>query len=228
MASDLQELIQVKNRILGVLLRDAREASARSAADCATLLGISEDSYQAFEMGIESPTLPQLEILAYVFNLPLDHFWGKDTLAAQHREEDIKDRVPELMMLRQRIIGVKLHNLRQRAGMTLEQVAEKTGIEAKDIDAVERGLISYPVNWLEMLARTVHGSVKDLMEGHGPVGNWLQAKQDFDAFLELPLEMRQFILRPTNRSYLDLAERLSKMEVNELRTIAESILEITY
>jgi hypothetical protein len=39
--------------------------------------------------------------------------------------------------------------------------------------------------------------------------------------------MRQFILRPINRSYLELAMELSDMEVDKLRTIAESILDIT-
>jgi transcriptional regulator with XRE-family HTH domain len=228
MASDVQELIQVKNRILGVLLKDAREASGRDVAGCASLLGISEENYRAMEMGGQSPTLPQLEILAYVFNLPIDHFWGTDTLASQRREEEIKDRVPELLMLRQRIIGLKLRQLREKAGMTVAQVAEKTGIGQEDIEAVEEGMIAYPVNALEMLVRAVQGGLNDLREGHGPVGNWLQAQKDFDAFLEMPSDLREFVLRPINRSYLDLAIRLSNMEVNKLRTIAESILEITY
>jgi transcriptional regulator with XRE-family HTH domain len=228
MASDVQELIQVKNRILGVLLKDAREASGRDMADCASLLGISEEDYRAMEVGLQSPTLPQLEILAYVFNLPIDHFWGSDTLASQRREEEIKDRVPELLMLRQRIIGLKLRQLREKAGMTVAQMAEKTGIGQEDIEAVEEGMIAYPVNALEMLVRAVQGGLNDLREGHGPVGNWLQAQKDFDAFLEMPPDLRAFVLKPINRSYLDLAIRLSNMEVNKLRTIAESILEITY
>jgi transcriptional regulator with XRE-family HTH domain len=228
MASDVQELIQVKNRILGVLLKDAREASGRDMADCASLLGISEEDYRAMEVGLQSPTLPQLEILAYVFNLPIDHFWGTDTLASQRREEEIKDRVPDLLMLRQRIIGLKLRQLREKAGMTVAQVAEKTGIGQEDIEAVEEGMIAYPVHALELLARTVQGGLNDLREGHGPVGNWLQAQKDFDAFLEMPSDLREFVLKPINRSYLDLAIRLSNMEVNKLRTIAESILEITY
>ncbi len=228
MASDVQELIQVKNRILGVLLKDAREASGRDMADCASLLGISEEDYRAMEVGLQSPTLPQLEILAYVFNLPIDHFWGTDTLASQRREEEIKDRVPDLLMLRQRIIGLKLRQLREKAGMTVAQVAEKTGIGQEDIEAVEEGMIAYPVHALEMLVRAVQGGLNDLREGHGPVGNWLQAQKDFDAFLEMPSDLREFVLKPINRSYLDLAIRLSNMEVNKLRTIAESILEITY
>lgn len=228
MASDLQELIQVKNRILGVLLRDARQAAGRSVADCASLFNMPEADYEAFETGLRSPTLPQLEILAYVFNVPLEHFWGTDTLAAQRREEDIKDRVPELLMLRQRVIGVKLRQLRQQAGLTVAQVAEKTGISEQEIESVERGSTSYPVNGLEILTRAAQGSLKDLSEGHGPVGNWLQAKEEFNAFLGIPPELREFILKPINRSYIELAVRLSDMEVERLRTIAESILEITY
>ena len=45
---------------------------------------------------------------------------------------------------------------------------------------------------------------------------------------DLPDEMREFISKPVNRPYLDLALRLSKMEADKLRSIAASLLEITY
>ena len=45
---------------------------------------------------------------------------------------------------------------------------------------------------------------------------------------ELPEDVREFILRPINRSYLDLAIRLSGLSVERLRGIAEGILDITY
>jgi hypothetical protein len=71
-------------------------------------------------------------------------------------------------------------------------------------------------------------SLDDLVDSRGPIGNWLQAQQDFEKFAQLPADMREFVLKPINRSYLELAVRLSEMKVEQLRGIAEGILEITF
>ena len=47
-------------------------------------------------------------------------------------------------------------------------------------------------------------------------------------FQEMPPELQSFIVRPANINYLETAMRLSEMDVEKLRTIAASILEITY
>jgi len=47
-------------------------------------------------------------------------------------------------------------------------------------------------------------------------------------FNELPAELVDFINKPINRPYLELAKKLSEMSVDKLRNIAESLLEITY
>ena len=109
-----------------------------------------------------------------------------------------------------------------------EPAAEKSGLSADRIEAVENGTADMPISELEVLVRALRSGLEDLIDDHGPIGNWLQAQEEFDAFKELPQDMRAFILRPINRSYLDLAIRLSEMKVEELRTIAESILEITF
>ena len=47
-------------------------------------------------------------------------------------------------------------------------------------------------------------------------------------FLELPLELRQFVGMPVNRPYLDLAMKLSSMSKDKLRSVAEDLLDITF
>ena len=49
-----------------------------------------------------------------------------------------------------------------------------------------------------------------------------------DRFESLPPEMQKFVTEPINISYLDIAVRLSEMNVNALRTVAENILNITF
>jgi transcriptional regulator with XRE-family HTH domain len=222
-----QERFELKRRILGTLLEDARLSAGRTPADAADALDVAEDDYRAFESGELSPTLPQLEVLAYYFNVPIGHFWKGDTLAVERREDAIRQRVPEVTMLRQRIIGVRLQQLREQAGLPVEEVAEHTGFDADFIEAVESGQTGLPINQLEKLTYAVGGSLDELMDGHGPIGGWLRAQDDFEQFASLPAELRAFVLKPINRSYLELALRLSDMEADRLRTIAESILEIT-
>ncbi len=228
MGPSAQELLVVRKRILGVLLRDARETAGLSSGDVAELLELSEEDYLRFEKGEHTPTLPQLEVLAYFFNVPIKHFWGSQTLAAERKEREIKDRVPEVLMLRQKMIGVRLRSAREQAGLSIADVADKSGLSAGQLEVVERGLLALPVTALERVVRGVNLSLDDLVDEHGTVGNWLQAQEQFDQFLDLPSDLRDFICRPINRSYIELAIRLSNMRVQELRTIAESILEITY
>ncbi len=227
-APSAQELLTVRKRILGVLIRDARTNAGMSPADCSDLLGIPEEEYARFEAGDHTPTLPQLEILAYVFNVPLKHFFGTQTLAQTQQDRNIKDRVAELTMLRQKVIGLKIRQLREQAGLSTAQLAEKCGLSPGQVEVVERGLLPLPLTVMESLARAANGRIEDLMDGHGTVGSWIQAQEQFDAFVQLPPDLRAFVVRPINRSYLELAVRLSEMEVNRLRLIAESILEITY
>lgn len=221
------ERLTVKSRIVGVLLEDARQFAGRSAAETADLLGLSEDEYLAFEAGTHTPSLPQLEVMAYFFNVPIQHLLYGDTLAVERREAEVRQRVSDVLMLRQRVIGVRLAQLRDEGGRTVEQVSAESGLPVETIQAVESGQVSLPLNQLEKLVQAVRANLDDLMDGHGPVGSFVQAQREFDEFTELPPEMRDFILRRINRTYLDLAMRLSDMEVDRLRSIAESILEIT-
>lgn len=228
MATRNHEQLILKNRIVGTLIRDARIASGRSVTDASLLLGVEERAYLAFEAGQQAPSLPQLEVLAYFYNVPLSHFWDSKTLAAKSAEDPVKSRVPEVLMLRQRIIGVRVRQIREQRGYTIEQVAEATGHEPRQIANVERGVSTLPLHELELVASAIGARLDELIDRHGPVGNWLSTQEEFDKFADLPADLRQFILKPINRSYLELAMRMSEMQVDRLRTIAESILEITY
>ncbi|NIP32622.1 MAG: hypothetical protein GWN00_13130, partial [Aliifodinibius sp.] len=48
-----------------------------------------------------------------------------------------------------------------------------------------------------------------------------------DEFQNLPEELQEFIAKPVNQPYLELAKKLSELSADRLRGIAEGILEIT-
>lgn len=225
---DLQEAALIRMRILGALLADARQSSARTVEECAELIGISIDDYSSFEAGNSSPALPQLEALAYYFNVPLQHFWGDETVAVARKEDEIKSSISQMTAIRNKLIGATLRSLREEAMMTVEQVAEQTGLSVSQIEAHELGTTSIPVHELETITRGLKVSIDELVDSHGSVGSWLQLQTEFTEFAELPREMREFVLKPINRSYLELAMHLSGLPVQRLRGVAESILEITF
>ena len=47
-------------------------------------------------------------------------------------------------------------------------------------------------------------------------------------FLELPLELQEFVCQPVNLPYLELALTLSDLSAKKLRSVAEGILDITF
>src|SRR5690606_29217382 len=77
---DVGESYRIRGKMLGVLLRDARQQAGRSLEDCARLLRVAPEQVEAWEYGDSVPSLPQLEILAYYLDVPVSHFWGMNTL----------------------------------------------------------------------------------------------------------------------------------------------------
>jgi transcriptional regulator with XRE-family HTH domain len=224
-ARNFQELYLIRARILGVLIRDAREAAGLSLEACAQRVGVSAETLDAWEMGHEMPALPEVELLARALEVPLSHFMGAQTLAERDEQPEIDAR--EYVMLRQRMIGALLHQARINAGLTPEQVASEAGISPAHLRAYEMGRRPIPMPVLVTLASACRISFSTLLEDVSRVGDFLALQEDLKRFAELPEEMRRFVTKPVNQAYLELAMKLSKMSSQEMRDIAEAILNIT-
>src|SRR5690606_33749758 len=172
----------VKARSLGILLADARRASGHNEEEVADLLDLTPGEYRALEAGDAMPSLPQLEVMAYFFNVPVSHFWGGDTLPVKRQESRVRERIPAILALRDRILGVQLQQLREQANLSVADLADQTSLDAKRIRDAERGRISLPLDELEALTQSMQGRLSELVDGHGPVGQQLQAKEDFEQF----------------------------------------------
>lgn len=221
-----QEALALRNRILGVLLRDARIRADKSKTECAAVLGVSASTITSYEEGRKAISLPELEVLAYFLDTPLSHFW--DEKAQLLAEEELPS-LDEVLDLRHRIIGVLLRQARLDAGMTQKDLAEVLDCSSSRISAYEYGKRPIPVSELEALATALDRGIDYFLdELAGPVGEWERQKEIYQSFWELPEEVREFVSKPINRSYLEVAMKLSRMPAGALRAIAEGILDITY
>ncbi|UCF28590.1 MAG: helix-turn-helix transcriptional regulator [Chloroflexota bacterium] len=218
--------IAIRSKKLGVLIQGARLAYEKSTEECAEALGISTEQFGSYERGAASPSLPELEALAFYLRIPMDYFWGREIVDLTRDEPQIfeKDR---LMRLRNRVIGATLRQARLEAGLTTLELSSSAGINEEQLNSYELGEQSIPLPELEALANSVNRTIKDFQDSRGPIGKWIKQQQAMKNFDDLSPELQDFISRPINRPYLEIAQRLSEMSVDKLRTVAEGLLEIT-
>ena len=211
-------------QILGGLIKDAREHIGRSEEDCAVVLGLTPDKYKEVEAGKQAISLPELEAIALYLNIPMGYFWGSEPLP---NKQDLN--YASLLTLRHRVIGVLLNQLRLRAKKSHEEISEKTGISVENLKAYELGQKSIPYLELELLCKELNESIDVFLDDvNGPLGRHEAQQRFYKQFNRMPPEMQAFLVNPVNIAYLDTAKRISEMDVQKLRQVAENILEITY
>ncbi|HSG14951.1 MAG TPA: helix-turn-helix transcriptional regulator [Anaerolineae bacterium] len=220
----MSEIDPKRARFLGNLICEARESASASAEECAQVLGMPVEAYIQAEEGQALLDLPQLEVLAMYLDLPMAYFWD----GTQSEKSQTVD-YGQYMALRQRIIGVTLQQARVDAGRSVQQLADEAGLTTEQIEAYEKGAEPIPYLQLELLADVLAASLNDFtVEKHGPLGKHEQVLARRQRFNSLPDDVQAFVVEPGNLSYLQTAMRLSAMDVDQLRGIAEGILDITF
>jgi transcriptional regulator with XRE-family HTH domain len=216
----------IRAKKLGALIKDACMVSGESEETCAKWLGVSLADFESYESGELSPSLPELELLAYILDIPLGHFWEDVSLShGDGARGSFNTR--QFTQLRRRIIGAKLRQARTGRGLSLEEISANLKLDVETLSAYELGEQAVPLPVLESLASELGISIRDLQDQHGPVGSWIRQQRAVHEFLSLPPEMQAFVGKPVNLPYLELAQRLSDMSVEKLRAVAEGLLEIT-
>lgn len=226
--SDISAAHTVRSKIIGVLIRDARQVRGQNLEACAAAAGCPAETLAAFENGQAGPSLPELEMLAYALDVPLSYFWGDTVLSEQRASQRAALPAAEVAALRHRIVGALLRQARQQARLAATDLANSAGITPARLAAYELGQAPIPLPELEAMAARVGVPIEHFLEAQGPVGEWDSTQRAFERFSRLPSELREFVSRPINEGYLLLAQRLSQLPAGELRGIAASLLEITY
>ena len=217
--------ITIREKKLGLLIRDARMAERRSIKECADAIGVKSGLFRAYEEGRRAPSLPELETLVYYLKLPISQFWGKETKSDTAAAE-LPD-TARLIALRQRMIGALLRQERNNVNMSIRHLAMETGITQGRLNSYELGAHAIPVPELESILSVLGSRIETFFDQNGPIGQWMTSQRALQKFLELPEEMQNFVCQPVNRPYLDLAMKLSDMSKEKLRSVAEGLLDIT-
>jgi transcriptional regulator with XRE-family HTH domain len=223
-----QEVSELRNRILGIRIRNARDQARVSRRECAAAIGVSVNRLAGYESGEKAISLPELEMLARYLEVPMASFREDTSVNESDAPQDKMPNPSIFLPLRQRIVGARLKQLRISLDRTQRDMAAILECSSSTMADYEYGRRAIPVAELEILCRALNVSLDYFVDHDSEVGQWHKRQAEYDKFNELPADLRDFILRSINRSYLELAVKLSKMPANSLRSIAEGLLEITY
>lgn len=212
---------------LGNLIQEALTATGKGTEGCSQAIGVSTETFEAYLNGEQSPSLPELEALSFYLDIPVEYFWGRASIKEIQPQKTLTEQLEKLMPLRHRIIGVVLRKARIEAGISFEELEKYVEINPEQLKAYERGEQAVPLPELEVISLALNISLREFQSQSGPVGKWAMQKKSLEGFLELPPEMQLFVSKPINLPYLELAQRLSEMSVDRLRSVAEGLLEIT-
>jgi len=220
----IQVQVALRSKKIGVLIRDARLAARKTLPECAQLVGVPSDVLHAWEEGLNAPSLPELELLAYALHRPLDHFWGKEAMSEDAPLTESMN-LPALMGIRQRLVGALLRQQRKNAHLSLKALSEQSGISTALLWAYEMGERPIPLPELEGLVALCGGQIESIFDQKSRIGQWLIQQKAVQDFLQQPSELQNFVSKPVNRPYLELARKLSNMSTDKLSSVAEDLLE---
>ena len=225
-AMSIDEKMLLQDKILGVLIQDARQAVGKTQKECAAFLNMSADMLSDIEYGERSISLPELEVLAYLLDVPVEHFLDSQLL------ETVEEKpfpVDELLILRNRVIGVLLRQARMAADMTQEECGKTIDVSGSLISAYEHGQAAVPYSELETLAEALQVPLETFLDNeNNPIAKMVRQDRASEQLDHLPEEIQAFLLDPLNTDYIHTAMHLSTVPAGKLRNIAETLLEITY
>lgn len=213
----------LRGKILGALLRDARLDAGKSMKEIGELIGVSSATISSYEHGRRRISLPELELLAYHLDVPLQRFMEPST-------EDLEEGPhfdPQVMItLRQRMIAAMLRQRRLELGLSQKQLAAAASMPASRVSAYERGERPIPLPDLESLLKVLDQDIDIYLDREGPVGKWHRAQEAFERFRALPADLQDFFSEEEHLTYLRMAKHLSRIPVEDLRAVAHALQEM--
>lgn len=219
--------VVLRRKILGVKIRQARMRAGLSLKEVGEALGMSAGLVSDIEFGRRDVSLPHLEVMALLFNVPLVYFLSDIPL----EEPDTDFPTLQALTLRQRIIGVLLRQARIEAGRSQEDLAQLLQVPTSRISSYELGRTEIPLPELEALADYLGVSLSYFLDqGIAPKksGGKAASLDEITQFINYPPEVRAFLSNPANLLYINIAMTLSELSAETLRALAEGLLEVTY
>jgi len=145
-------------------IKAIRKSKRRSIHDCATILGISKETYHDIEKCTIQLTLPELELLAiYLGENPADLMNSKHSSLANSAflSEDLR---PQFMNIREKMVRALIAMQRKQRSVTLEDMHLATHITLEKLEAYDDGTLPIPIDDLIKMCSFLEISLDSLHE----------------------------------------------------------------
>lgn len=223
------ELIEIRSKKTGILIRQMRENRGLTEKDCAEWLGIGVGAYQAMEKGQKCASLPQIESLSHFLSFPLEAF-ASMSASALPQSNLPKNVNLDLLDVREKKIAILLRQELDKKGLSLQELAGKSAISLDELTGYFQNSEPIPFSQLLSILAVLQIPLDQLFiyESSTAKGSDTPSLGNEALPGHLSDTMVDFISKPANLPYLELAMRFSKMDAEKIRSIASSLLEITY
>ncbi|HEX7556956.1 MAG TPA: helix-turn-helix transcriptional regulator [Leptolinea sp.] len=221
---------------IAALVLDARLYARRTLEEACALLAWDTRHLLAIENATITPSMPELEALAAIYAVPVDHFFGSTSLSDEMPKLRVET-MQQRLELRNRILGAMIMQARTRHNLSRDDLSLQTGISIEQITQYELGQVSVPVTDMEDITTALQIDLTQWIDSYAiPTratsfkSSQLPAEEETNLEVDdhLSKELVEFITNPVNKQYLMLASNLSHLPADQLRRIAESLLEITF
>lgn len=225
MSSDIQQKLEIANKKIGAMLREARLNRKENIKTCADLLALSPEEYEAIEYGEQPITLPQLELITFHLDQPLESFLKHYQTTEEEPPTFLKNRAT-FLTLRQKMIGALLRQARIEASLSLESLAEECQISPATLEAYEFGEEPIPLPILRQLATKLNLDFQELRDQKGIIGRKQAQEERFKAFTALPEDLQHFVAQPENVPFLRAAQKMSQVPKEYFQTFLDGLNEM--
>lgn len=202
-----------------------RRHKRRSIHDCATILGISNEHYLKFEEGLAPLSLPEIELLAVFFDVPLELFMEDSSTVLEETSLFETNTKSRFTSLRHKMIQAKLVSERKKSGSSISDVAESTQLSETALQAYENGETPVPIDQLKTLSDYYQFPFKELYQQI-----WEQSASSDDVQLlpEWQPEFPQSSVKgdaEDDDAFNQLLNGLKQISIEEQAQIAKLVLE---
>lgn len=218
----MKELDQLQLEDLPASLQSARENRGFSLKAAAELLGIPTSRLRNYERGNYTPTLPELESLSFIYQVPI--FILKDNSELEkHLDIPEGDQIQKLINIRNQIIRTHLQIAFEKTGLSQKNLSHKTGIPPSRIKRYLNKNVEIPLDDLAKLNQALNLDQDIIFDNESPVGKWQSQQILFRKYKSLPEDLREFLEQDDSQVVIRAARSLMEIEDKKMREILDSL-----
>ena len=207
-------------------LSNARDLSGKTVKECSLLLGIPTSRLKNFEKAKYIPSLPELENLSFLYRFPVSVFF-KENGVANFIHSPKGDQIKKLLEIRQQIIATKILIARESAEFSQKFLSKTTSIPTSRIKRYETGISPIPLNELLLILEALDLDPDDFFDHDSPVGDWQNLQSNFSSIRSFPEDIKEFISNPDNLKFLNIAQTISKIGMENLYDFSNVLTKFT-